>query len=104
KQPIDLLVTDLHLPDGDGINLLSDLRRKHPGAAAMIISGEASMDGAIGAIRGGAVDFLPKPFSAEHLADRLKKALLSQRVRDCQERRFQKLKDTCKRLNKARRV
>ena len=104
KQPIDLLVTDLQLPDGDGINLLSDLRRKHPGAAAMVISGAPTMDGAIGAMRGGAVDFLSKPFSADYLADRLKKALLAQRVRDCQERRFEKLKETCKRLNKARRV
>src|SRR4051794_39565542 len=58
EQTVDLLVADLHLPDGNGMHLLSDLREQHPMATAVVITGSPSIDNAIGAIRSGAVDFL----------------------------------------------
>src|SRR5689334_10174788 len=75
EQDVDLLVADLHLPDGNGINLLSDLREQHPTAAAVVITGAPSIDNAIGAIRGGAVDFLKKPFTVDQLTTHLQTAL-----------------------------
>src|SRR5881227_862639 len=61
-QSIELLVADVCLPDGEGTELLTTLREHQPHASAIVITGKPSMDGAITAIREGAIDFLPKPF------------------------------------------
>jgi DNA-binding NtrC family response regulator len=60
-ETFELLVTDVMLPDGDGTSLLSTLRRHQPTATAIVITGNPSVDGAISALRSGAVDFMPKP-------------------------------------------
>src|SRR5436190_13160599 len=73
-QRIDLLVTDVNLPDGDGMELLPILALHQPQAQAIVITGDASMDGAIEAMRGGAGDFLPKPFSGADLTERVQRA------------------------------
>jgi len=75
SQPIELMVADLNLPDGDGMSLLPDLREHQPAAAAVVITGSPSVDHAIGALRGGAVDFVPKPFTRSQLTERIQKAL-----------------------------
>jgi FixJ family two-component response regulator len=104
EQSIDLLVADVNLPDGNGTALLEELNRRHPLAAAVMMSGEPSVEGTINAMRGGALDFLPKPFSPDQMADRIRKALLTHRLRRVQDTRFKKLKDTCKKLNEARKT
>ena len=101
---IELLVADVHLPDGKGTDLLSSLRETQPHANAIVITGQPSMDGAISAMREGAVDFLPKPFSAESLVTRVSKALEHQALTAKKERRLEKLRDAVRRLNEARRV
>jgi hypothetical protein len=62
------------------------------------------MDGAISAIQGGAVDFLPKPFDHSMLVDRVRKALDKQAMLAREERRFDRLREAVKRLNASRRV
>jgi FixJ family two-component response regulator len=104
EQSIDLLVADVNLPDGKGTALLEELNRLHPMAAAVMMSGEPSIDHTISAMRGGAMDFLPKPFSPDQMAERIRKALLAHRLKRVQEIRFRKLKDTCKKLNEARKT
>src|SRR5688500_7162246 len=101
---IELLVADVNLPDGKGTELLSSLREHQPQANAIVITGQPSMDGAITAMREGAVDFLPKPFSAESLVARVSKALQLQAAMAKKERRLDRLRDAVKRLNEARRV
>jgi FixJ family two-component response regulator len=101
---IELLVADVNLPDGDGTQLLSALRLRQPSASAIVITGQPSMDGVIHAIREGAVDFLPKPFTADNLIARVSKALARQAVSARQEKRIDKLRDAVKRLNEARRL
>jgi len=104
SQPIELLVADVNLPDGDGTCLLPALREHQPCASAIVITGTPSVDGAISAMRGGAVDFVPKPFTHAHLADRVKKALERQALAARQEKRYGKLRDAVRRLNESRRV
>jgi len=104
QQGVDLLVADVNLPDGDGTSLLEELNRRHPLAAAVMMSGDPSVDRTISAMRGGAMDFLPKPFSPDQMAERIRKALLAHRLKRIQETRFRKLKETCKKLNEARRT
>lgn len=75
--PLKVIVTDLQMPRIDGIELLQKLsvrRRKHP-MAAIVITGHASLDRAVGALRLQAVDFLQKPLVAEEVAHAIHRAL-----------------------------
>jgi DNA-binding NtrC family response regulator len=74
-EPFDLMLTDLHLPDGNGMSLLPALHEATPAASAIVITGVATVDNAVKAIRGGAVDFLPKPFTGSQLVERVQVAL-----------------------------
>ena len=103
-QSIELLVADVCLPDGQGTDLLTTLREHQPNASAIVITGKPSMDGAITAIREGAIDFLPKPFTADNLIARVTKALERQKEIARKEKRIDKLRDAVKRLNEARRL
>jgi signal transduction histidine kinase/FixJ family two-component response regulator len=104
KEQIDLMLTDVRLPDGNGMSLLRRLHDAQPTAAAVVITGNPSIDGAISAIRSGVVDFLPKPFSAEHLLERVNRALAQQAVTARNSRRLGQLKVAVKRLNVIRRT
>ena len=99
SERIDLLLADLNLPDGDGMSLVSRLRDKQPGAAAVIITGQPSVNGAILAFRGGVLDFLPKPFSPEHLMDRIRTALDRQAINSRNQNRMTRLRGAVKKLN-----
>lgn len=100
----ELMLTDVNLPDGDGLALLNTLRRHQPTASAIVITGAPSVAGAIRAIRGGAVDFLPKPFDNKHLIDRVQRALDLQSGLARQEKRLNRLRDAVKRLGVARQM
>ncbi|MGE5611674.1 MAG: response regulator [Bacillota bacterium] len=104
RQPIDVLVADIYLPDGNGLELLNELYERQPSAAALVISGSPSVDGAVAAMRSGAVDFVPKPFTAEEIAEHIRTALTAQRTRQHREDRQRKLRDAIKRLNAARKM
>ncbi len=103
-EPIELLVTDVSLPDGDGTSLLATLRQKQPNASAIVITGAPSVDRAIMALRDGALDFLPKPFTAKILQERVHRALAQQAILAKKERRLERLRVAVKRLNEARRL
>jgi DNA-binding response OmpR family regulator len=103
-QPIELLVTDISLPDGDGTDLLEAVRKHQPLAESIVITGKASMDGAINAFRHGAADFLPKPFTVDHLLARVRRVLYRQSIIAKNEARIDKLKEAVKKLNEARRL
>jgi DNA-binding response OmpR family regulator len=103
-ETIELLVTDLHLPDGDGIALLATLQSTQPQAAVVVMTGDASMQGAVRAIRAGVIDFLAKPFSADLLVDRVRQALDRQKANAKEVRRVKRLKLAVKRLNTSRRT
>src|SRR5438105_2712976 len=77
-QPVELLVTDVKLPDGDGTDLLPALRKHQPLAEAIVITGAPSVEVTINALRHGAADFLAKPFTAAGLVERVRRALYRQ--------------------------
>jgi DNA-binding NtrC family response regulator len=58
-----LIVTDLHLPGVDGLAVLRAARAANPSVYVVIVTGFASLDSAIQAVRLGAYDYLTKPFS-----------------------------------------
>jgi DNA-binding NtrC family response regulator len=57
----DVLFVDIHLPDGDGIELLRGWRAEDPAREGVVITGQSSIDSAIEALRAGAFDYLLKP-------------------------------------------
>lgn len=70
KGRFDLVVTDLNMPGTDGFAVLAEARRANPRCPVVIITGYATLDSAIHAVRVGAYDFLQKPFSLQDI-DRL---------------------------------
>ena len=58
---VEVLITDLHLPDGDGMKLIAETRHLDPRIAIIVITGFGSVPLAVQAIRQGAYDFLTKP-------------------------------------------
>lgn len=71
-----LVVTDLQLPDGDGFAVLKAAKHANPSMYVVLITGYASLDSAVRAVRSGAYDYLTKPFSLGQLE------VLLDRVRD----------------------
>ncbi|PTY00753.1 hypothetical protein DB346_14135 [Verrucomicrobia bacterium LW23] len=66
NDPPDLLVTDLQLPDGDGLELLHFVRRNNLACDVIIMTGFGSIQTAVEAMKSGAANYLVKPFSMSH--------------------------------------
>ena len=71
----DLILTDLRLPGMDGLELLASLRRQNSTTPVIVMTAFGSIETAVEAMKAGAVDFLPKPFSLDHLMTVVNKAL-----------------------------
>ncbi len=67
KEPFDLLITDLMMPEVDGMEVLHEAKKLQPQIMAIIITGYASLETAIQAVKEGAYDYLRKPFRLEEL-------------------------------------
>ncbi len=66
-EAFDLAILDVRLPDTDGVSLLEKLRAMRPDLPVVMMSGNASIDIAVRAVRLGAFDFLEKPLSPDRL-------------------------------------
>lgn len=74
----DLALTDLHMPEMGGIELLERVNEHHPQVSVVLLSTQDSVQQAVRAMRKGAVDFIPKPFSTDELVERVKSILENQ--------------------------
>jgi DNA-binding NtrC family response regulator len=77
----DVVVTDLKLPDGTGLDVIGRLRASHPELPLIMITSYSSLDSAIGALRLGAVDYLIKPFENDDLLQAIERAAGMKRAR-----------------------
>ena len=75
REPFDLVMLDVKLPDGDGLDVLVDLKRPEPDRPVVVMSGHGTIDMALQAIRRGAHDFIEKPLSIEKILITLENAL-----------------------------
>jgi two-component system nitrogen regulation response regulator NtrX len=86
----DLAILDIWLPDGDGLDLLTEIRREHAETPVLMISGHASIDTAVKALHQGAYDFLEKPLSLSRVVVTVQNALehsrLARELREIAER------------------
>ncbi len=67
KDPFDILITDLKLPDLDGLQILKEVKMTHPEIQVILITAYGSIDSAVTAMKEGASDYLTKPFSMDEL-------------------------------------
>lgn len=82
EQPGCLLL-DVRLPGGSGLDLQDELARQGPPPPIIVMTGHARVPTAVRALKGGAVDFIQKPFSDESMIDRVRRAIdLDRRTRE----------------------
>jgi len=74
KDDFDVVLLDVHLPDGDGTQILERLGRRADGPLFIVITGHGTIESAVGCMRAGAFDYLIKPFSLAQIDVILKKA------------------------------
>jgi len=75
QQEFDLCLTDMRLPDGDGLDLVEEIGRNFPQLPVAVITAHGSMDTAIKALKAGAFDFVSKPVNLEALRKLVSTAL-----------------------------
>src|SRR3990172_11152613 len=89
----DGVVTDMMLPDVDGIELVRRFKQIEPEAEVIVITGQGNIPRSVEAVKAGAFDFLEKPIDGERLLDKLEKAIRHRSLIDENERLKQKLQD-----------
>src|SRR5580700_11142305 len=78
----DVIITDLRLPGISGLELLQQLRGQDLRTPVIVMTAFGSIETAVEAMKAGAIDFLPKPFSLDHLMTVVNKALEMRTLRD----------------------
>lgn len=94
QRGFDVAIVDVKLPDISGIDLISPLRAVSPFSEVLLLTGFASVDAAIGALRSGAFAFVLKSFRPEELISTVEQALTKvelKREREELERRYRDL-------------
>ena len=81
KQDFDLLLTDLMMPDMDGIALITAAREIAPDLVGVMMTGHATIDTAVKAMQAGALDYIVKPFKLNVILPVLNRALAVRRLR-----------------------
>ena len=67
RETLHALILDMKLPDMDGVAVLDGVLEQHPGLPAIVVTGFGTVDGAVEAMKRGAMDFLSKPLDIEGL-------------------------------------
>jgi len=80
-EPFDMLVADLRMPDIDGIDLIEQAKAKRPDLAVVVITGYPSVETAVATLKLGAAEYVPKPFTPDELAERVRMAFQKQEPR-----------------------
>jgi DNA-binding NtrC family response regulator len=81
QEKFDLVITDLKMPGIDGIKILQELKRSHPETIGIVLTGYASVESAIQAMKLGAFDYLTKPINLEEFKVCVSKALEFNRIK-----------------------
>jgi two-component system response regulator HydG len=67
KESFDLILTDLRLPDSDGIGLMSEFKTSNPEIPVVLMTGYSDVNTAVKAIKNGAADYISKPFNPDEV-------------------------------------
>jgi len=78
QEQYNLVITDVNLPDGDGLELLDIIRKNHPQTVTLVITGYGTIESAVKAIKQGAYDYLTKPIVDDDLRLAVERAIKQQ--------------------------
>jgi len=78
QDSFSLAIIDVNLPDGDGLELLDTICKKHPGTVVIVITGYGTIESAVKAIKRGAYDYLTKPIIDDELRLAVERAIKQQ--------------------------
>src|ERR1700680_1740151 len=92
----DAVVTDMLLPDVDGIELVRKFKQLDPETEVLVVTGQGNIPRSAEAVKAGPFDFLEKPIDAERLLDKLEKAIKQKSLVDENEQLKAKLQDRYK--------
>jgi two-component system nitrogen regulation response regulator GlnG len=82
-----ILVSDIRMPGGSGLDLLNKVKERHPGLPVIIMTAFSDLDSAVSAFQGGAFEYLPKPFDVPKAVELIRRAVEeSQREEVAEER------------------
>jgi signal transduction histidine kinase len=81
ERQFDVVLTDLRLGDMDGIEVLREVQRTSPETASIMLTGYASLESAIAALRSGAYDYLMKPSDVDELRSTVNRAIERRQLR-----------------------
>ena len=75
KEPVDIVFTDIKMPGIDGMEVLERVKEKYPDILVIIITGYSTVQSAVQAMKLGAFDYIPKPFTPDEVLIVVEKAL-----------------------------
>lgn len=88
--PPQILISDIRMPGGSGLDLLTKVKQKYPGLPVIIMTAFSDLESAVSAFQGGAFEYLPKPFDLTRAVELIRRAVEeSQREQVAQERMHQ---------------
>ncbi|MEZ5429066.1 MAG: sigma-54 dependent transcriptional regulator [Pyrinomonadaceae bacterium] len=94
REDPDIILLDIDLPDGSGLDILTEIKEKSPETIAVMVTGNVDVENTVAALRGGAHDFIGKPVRLEELRVTLRNAVetrgLRREIRRIRQERAQK--------------
>ena len=70
-----VLISDIRMPGQSGIELLQEVKEKHPAVPVIVMTAYSDLDSAVAAFQGGAYEYLPKPFDVDQAVELIRRAL-----------------------------
>src|SRR5687767_13595051 len=83
-----VLVSDIRMPGGSGIELLTKVKERQPGLPVIIMTAYSDLDSAVSAFQGGAFEYLPKPFDVPKAVELIRRALDESMREDVRDERM----------------
>ena len=81
---VDAILTDLKMPQMNGLELLAEVRRRQPATPVIMLTAHGTIGSAVEALKRGAFDFLTKPFEPDEIRQVVAKAIATRRLEEAE--------------------
>jgi len=81
----DVIISDIRMPGSDGLTMLKQVKRAHPDLPVIIMTAYSDLDNAVASFKGGAFDYLAKPFDVDEVVSLVQRAVTQNREREADQ-------------------